>query len=112
MIPKVTNEMVSRGAKRQEVSKSNKQKEEHEEPKVLTSSINNRMLAGFHRTSNAFLEYPAKGLKGDINSNFYEFLAMGRVPYLIGSGTFIGVFNAASKFFDSRGAQKSKKNWS
>ncbi len=109
MIPKITNEMVSHGAKRQDITKGKTQKDEHEEPKVLSSSINNRMLAGFHRTSNAFLEYPAKGLKGDINSNFYEFLAMGRVPYLIGSGTFIGVFNAASKFFDARGAQQSKK---
>ncbi len=109
MIPKVTGETVNYAAGRKEHRNQMQQKKENEEPKVLSSNIKNRMMSGFHRTANAFTEYPAKGLKGDINSNFYEFLAMGRVPYLLGSATFIGVFNAASQFFDSRGMQQSKK---
>ena len=109
MIPKVIGDTVNYAAVRKERNNSAQQKKENEEPKVLSSSIKNRSKAGFHRTTNAFTEYWVKGLKGDVNSNFYEFLAMGRVPYILGSATFIGIFNAASQFFDSRGMQQSKK---
>lgn len=90
-------------------AKSTKSKKGHEDeikPETLKSTIGNRMLAGFHRTSSAFIEYAPKGLAGDVNSNFYEFLAMGRIPYLVGSATFIGVFNGLSKAFDSRGGHQ------
>lgn len=49
----------------------------------------------------SFTTYPKKGFAGSKNANFYEFLSMGTVPYLIGSATLIGVFNVANKFFDS-----------
>lgn len=48
----------------------------------------------------SFTTYPKKGFAGSKNANFYEFLSMGTVPYLLGSATMIAVFNAASKFFD------------
>ena len=50
---------------------------------------------------NAFTKYPQKGLEGSKNANFYEFLTMGTVPYLIGSAAMISVFNLASKFFST-----------
>lgn len=53
---------------------------------------------------NAFTKYPAKGMQGSKNANFYEFLTMGMVPYLTGSATMIAVFNLASKFFDTPAA--------
>lgn len=49
---------------------------------------------------NAITLYPIKGMKGSVNSNFYEFLTMGIVPYLIGSGMLIAIFNAATKYFE------------
>lgn len=49
----------------------------------------------------SFTTYPKKGFEGSKNANFYEFLSMGTVPYLVGSATMIGVFNAANKFFDT-----------
>ena len=57
----------------------------------------------------AFTEYPQKGLKGSKNSNFYEFLTMGMVPYLTGSAMMIAVFNLASKFFDTPAAVNASK---
>ena len=48
-----------------------------------------------NKLKNAFTEYPKKGLKGSKNANFYQFLTMGTVPYLVGSATLIGVFNFA-----------------
>ncbi len=54
-------------------------------------------------------EYPKKGFKGSKNANFYEFLSMGMVPYLIGSGTMMAVFNLASKFFDTPAAVNASK---
>lgn len=106
MIPKVTFDAITFRAKSQKPPKEEDSTEL--ETKVLENNIGNRMLGDFHRTTDAFITYPVKGLSGDVNSNFYEFLAMGKVPYLLGSATFIGVFNAASKYFDSRSAHQSK----
>ncbi len=58
---------------------------------------------------NACTKYPAKGLKGSKNSNFYEFLTMGMVPYLVGSGMMVAVFNLASKFFNTADAVSASK---
>ena len=44
--------------------------------------MSTRLQQGFQKTSSAFIDYPIKGLKGDINSDFYEFLTMGIVPTL------------------------------
>ena len=62
------------------------------------------------KLKNAFTKYPIKGLKGSKNANFYEFLTMGTVPYLVGSATMIGVFNFASKYFDTPSAVNALKN--
>lgn len=55
--------------------------------------------AGLHKLSNAFSVYPSKGLSGNENANFYEFLSMGTIPYIVGSVGLISVFNSASKNF-------------
>ncbi len=109
MIPKVTGEMVNYGAKRKERSDKASFDKNDKEIKVLPSNISTRTIASFNRTASAATEYWVKGLNGDINSNFYEFLAMGRIPYWLGGATFIGIFNGMSRFFDSRGAQQAKK---
>ena len=56
------------------------------------------------KLTKAFTEYPKNGFEGSKNANFYQFLTMGMVPYLTGSAMMIGVFNAASKFFDTPAA--------
>ncbi|MCD7740328.1 MAG: hypothetical protein LUH11_03160 [Candidatus Gastranaerophilales bacterium] len=61
------------------------------------------------KLAKAITKYPEKGFKGSKNANFYEFLTMGMVPYLIGSGTMIAVFNLASKFFDTPAAKNASK---
>lgn len=43
--------------------------------------------------------YAPKGMNGSRNSNFYEFLSLGLVPNLVGSGMLIALFNAANKGF-------------
>ena len=58
---------------------------------------------------NAFTIYPAKGLKGSRDSNFYEFLTMGMVPYTIGSLTLIGLFNGATKHFKPHAAKAASR---
>ena len=57
----------------------------------------------------SFTTYPKKGFSGSKNANFYEFLSMGTVPYLLGSATMIGVFNAANKFFDIASKTQAQK---
>ena len=73
---------------------------------LLENNLSTRMRIGFDKFTNALTLYPAKGLKGDKNANFYEFLTMGKVPYIVGSLTLMAVCNAANKHFDSF-AQKS-----
>ena len=75
-------------------SKQSKKKKVADETHILPNNIKTRLNQGTQKTMSAFVDYPVKGLKGDVNSNFYEFLTMGIVPYLLGSAMFMVVFNA------------------
>lgn len=66
---------------------------------LLSNNPVTKFKIGMDKFTNAITVYPAKGLKGNKNANFYEFLTMGIVPYLTGSLTLMAVFNAANKFY-------------
>lgn len=66
---------------------------------LLENNFANRTRIGFDKFTNALTLYPAKGLKGSKNANFYEFLTMGSVPYIVGSVMLMSVFNSANKHF-------------
>lgn len=61
---------------------------------LLKNNFSTRTRIGLDKLTKAFTVYPAKGLTGSRNSNFYEFLTMGTMPYLIGSATLMAIFNA------------------
>jgi len=48
-----------------------------------------------HKLYSDFLVYFPKGFQGSKNSDFYEYLSLGMVPYLIGSAMLIGVYSGA-----------------
>ena len=73
------------------------------ETRILPNTMKTRLEQGTQKTMSAFIDYPVKGLKGDINSNFYEFLTMGIVPYLAGSAMFMVAFNCVNKYLDAKG---------
>ncbi len=66
---------------------------------LLENNLKTKMEVTGDKLLKAFTVYPAKGLKGDRNTNFYEFLTMGTVPYVLGSASLMAVFNLANKFF-------------
>lgn len=66
---------------------------------LLKNNLKTKLEIGADKLTKSFTTYPAKGFKGDRNSNFYEFLTMGTVPYLLGSAALMGVFNFANKYF-------------
>lgn len=66
---------------------------------LLENNLKTRATIQADKLTKAFTTYPAKGLKGDRNANFYEFLTMGTVPYLMGSAALMAVFNFANKYF-------------
>lgn len=72
---------------------------EHADDKshVLDNNARTRLRQNSQKITSAFIDYPERGLRGDVNSDFYEFLTMGIVPYIAGSATFMFVFNAANK---------------
>ena len=72
---------------------------EYSHDTLLKNNFANRTKICVDNLINAFTVYPAKGMKGSKNANFYEFLTMGTVPYLIGSGMLMAVFNGASKHY-------------
>ena len=74
-------------------AKPEKKESGEAESRILPNTLKTRVEQKFQKTSNAILQYPIKGLRGDVNSDFYEFLSMGIVPYVIGSGMFMGLFN-------------------
>lgn len=67
------------------------------EDTLSENNITARTRIAWDKLTKAFTVYPARGMKGSINSDFYEFLTMGTVPYIIGSATLIGVFNYSNK---------------
>ena len=67
--------------------------------KLLDNNLLTRSKIALDKFTKAFTVYPARGIKGSINSDFYEFLTMGTVPYIVGSLTLMSVFNSASKHF-------------
>lgn len=66
---------------------------------LLENNFSTRARIGLDKLTKAFTVYPAKGMKGSKNSNFYEFLTMGTVPYIIGSFTLMSIFNSANKYY-------------
>ena len=85
---------VTNGGKR--ISKSELKKKQ---AIPVDNTFRNRAYIAWDKFSNAITMYPARGLKGSKNSNFYEFLTMGTVPYLTGSVMLMSVFNSINKFF-------------
>lgn len=57
--------------------------------------------ASFFKLTNDVLTYFPKGFAGSKNSDFYEYLSMGMVPYLIGSAMLYAVYKGANFFFNS-----------
>lgn len=73
---------------------------------LLKDNLATRLHIGVDKLTNAFTVYPAKGFKGSKNANFYEFLTMGNVPYIVGSAMLMGVFNFANKHFSNFASTK------
>lgn len=86
-----------------------KKKNDKTETVILPNNVATRVKQGFLKTAGAFIDYPVKGLQGDINSNFYEFLTMGIVPYLIGSATLMFGFNAVNDVLSETAKKAGKK---
>jgi hypothetical protein len=80
-----------------------------EECTLKPNNLKNRIMSSYQKTTSAFTEYPAKGLRGSKKSNFYEFLTMGIVPYVVGSGTLMAIFNSGNLFGNA--AAKSAKSF-
>lgn len=72
---------------------------EYSHDTLLNNNFATRTKIGIDKLTNAMTVYPAKGFKGSKNANFYEFLTMGTIPYIIGSITMMSVFNSANKHF-------------
>ena len=48
------------------------------ESEILPNTLNTRIVQKIDKIESAITEYPVKGLRGDVNSDFYEFLALPR----------------------------------
>lgn len=70
-------------------------------PILIENTFANNISMKWDEFTNAMTLYSAKGLLGSVNSNFYEYLTMGRIPALIGGLMFISVFNSANKHFNN-----------
>ena len=75
---------------------------------IVENTFKNRAKISADRVINAFTIYPAKGIKGDKNSNFYEFLAMGTIPYILGSASLM-LISPIAKYYDKHGSKQASK---
>lgn len=76
---------------------------------LLKNNFSTRSRIALDKFTKAFTIYPARGLKGSINSDFYEFLTMGTFPYVVGSVTLMSIFNSAAKHFPKFDQKQSYK---
>ena len=60
--------------------------------------------AGAHKLTNDIFTYFPKGFQGSKNSDFYEFLSLGMVPYIAGSATMIALYSAVNNKFNAADA--------
>lgn len=67
------------------------------------------LKADAHQLYNAVFTYFPKGFAGSKNSDFYEYLALGKVPNLIGSIMLIGTYGFANKLFNPADAAAASK---
>ncbi len=81
----------------------------HAHDEIVPNNLINRSKMFTNRYINAWTTYPIKGLTGNKNANFYEFLTMGMVPYTIGSAMLIALFNAATPFFHPTAAKNASR---
>lgn len=102
-VPKVSIEDIPRNSyyvdknkKKEDIYKN----EDHIHRQGPLSGLN----AELYETENALLTYFPKGFMGSKNSNFHEFLAMGRIPYIIGSIMLMGLYSFANKFYNAQDA--------
>ena len=86
-----------------------KKPDKYSESQIVPNTMRTRILQKYDKTLNAMTEYPVKGLKGDVNSDFYEFLSMGIIPYLVGSGMFMAMFNLINKHLTEKASLRGKK---
>jgi len=91
------------------LSFSAKKEETYDKDTLLKNNFATRTRIGLDKLTKAFTIYPAKGLKGSKNSNFYEFLTMGNVPYIIGSVMLMSIFNSENKKFFPFASAKAAK---
>jgi len=76
-------------------------KQAYDKDTLLKNNVATNVRIAYDKLTNAATIYPAKGLSGNKNANFYEFLTMGTIPYLIGSATLMAVSNLVNKHFDA-----------
>ena len=55
------------------------------------------LKAGVHKLTNDIFTYFPKGFQGSKNSDFYEFLSLGMVPYILGSITMVALYGLCNK---------------
>ena len=78
---------ISKEGKKQEINES--------ESHIHRQNALTGMNVEAHKLTNDILTYFPKGFAGSKNSNFYEFLSLGKIPYLIGSVLLIALYTAA-----------------
>lgn len=84
-------------------------KKKYDKDTLLKNNLATNARISFDKMTNAATIYTAKGLTGSKNANFYEFLTLGTIPYIVGSLTLMSVFNSASKHFNSFDKAEAKK---
>ncbi|MBR2068473.1 MAG: hypothetical protein IJ877_01800 [Candidatus Gastranaerophilales bacterium] len=80
------------------VSKEEKKEKYYKnEPHIHKQGPLTGLKAGAHKFTNDFLTYFPKGFQGSKNSDFYEFLSLGMVPYALGSIVMVLLYGVSNK---------------
>jgi hypothetical protein len=92
-------------------SKINFGKSSKSEPRdyVYQPTVKNKVQSTVS-TAKSLPDYFNRGLKGDPDSNFYEFIKMSKLPYLLGGPGLVATIMAGSNLFDIKANKAAKFN--
>lgn len=83
----------------------------NKEPKdyVYEPTLKNKVKATAH-TVKSLPDYASRGLQGDPDANFYEFIKMSKIPYFLGGPGLVATIMAGSSLLDIKANKAAKFN--
>ena len=109
MVQEISTTINTNSRPRYHLSKEDAERIRLSQDHIVNSDLKTKSRIAIDKFENNVSVYPIKGITGNKNSNFYEFLSMGSIPYVVGSLVMMALPNLANKYFKPEAAKSARK---